>query len=300
MQPLKFTCKVITPLFLGGANGEIPELRAPSIKGAMRYWWRAMHANLPMAEMRKRESALFGGADPGNRSKVLIRIPDARERRSVVSALLVPHKGTRKEAIEPGEQFTVQLTWLATQPLYEHSKLAPLEQLERHFILTCLLGGFGKRVRRGMGSAGITSIQRGESAAAAYQMPVTLKSIYELLSSLVPKYFELGDNFIFSRFAKTDRYPYIKEIHLGRPDNEVLLHISNVTHRLKGQNRNAYEASLGHAYKGRFASPVYVSTVESNNELYPIITRLYTQPDYHHRNGVDMNLQSQFIAAIKQ
>ncbi len=304
MQTLTFTCKVVTPLFLGGANGDVPELRAPSIKGGMRYWWRAMHANLPMAEMRKREARIFGGASPGQRSKVLIRIPDAGEGHSRVSAPLVPHKDfMRKDAIEPGEQFTVQLSLMPSLPLYEHSKLEPIEQLERHFILTCLLGGFGKRVRRGMGSVGAVSIRRGDEPTADYQMPDSLKAIHELLSGLAPKYFELGDKAVFSRFVKADKYPYIREIHLGRGENreDLLLRISNATHQFKEKNdRKVYEASMGHAFKGRFASPVYISTVESNGELYPVITKLYTHPDYYHKDGVDLKLQSQFIDAVKQ
>ncbi|MCB9053960.1 MAG: type III-B CRISPR module RAMP protein Cmr1 [Lewinellaceae bacterium] len=304
MQPLKFTCKVITPLFLGGADGEAPELRAPSIKGGMRYWWRAMHANLPIAEMQKREARIFGGASPGQRSKVLIRIPDAGKNHGRISAPLAPHKDfMRKDAIEPGEQFTLQLTLMAGQPLYEYSKLEPNEQLEKHFILTCLLGGFGKRVRRGMGSVGVVSIQRSGEPEVDYQMPVSLNAIHELMSSLAPKYFELKDTFIISRFIKADRYPYIKEIHLGRGESRenLLMRISNATHQFKEQNdRKIYEASMGHAFKGRFASPVYISTVEHSGALHPIITRLYTHPDYHHKDGVDLELQSKFIDAVKQ
>jgi len=33
-------------MFLAGADGVTPELRAPSIKGAMRFWWRACNGHL--------------------------------------------------------------------------------------------------------------------------------------------------------------------------------------------------------------------------------------------------------------
>lgn len=32
-----FECEVVTPMFLAGADGKTPELRAPSIKGAIRF-----------------------------------------------------------------------------------------------------------------------------------------------------------------------------------------------------------------------------------------------------------------------
>lgn len=38
-----FTLKVLTPMFMGGADPEgAPELRAASIRGAMRFWFRAI------------------------------------------------------------------------------------------------------------------------------------------------------------------------------------------------------------------------------------------------------------------
>jgi CRISPR-associated protein Cmr1 len=43
MEKLTVTLKTITPLFLGGAEPVMQaELCAPSIKGAMRLWYRAI------------------------------------------------------------------------------------------------------------------------------------------------------------------------------------------------------------------------------------------------------------------
>ncbi|OPX29474.1 MAG: type III-B CRISPR module RAMP protein Cmr1 [Candidatus Omnitrophica bacterium 4484_171] len=48
MKTITFECETITPMFLAGADGRTPELRPPSIKGAMRFWWRAMNGHLPL------------------------------------------------------------------------------------------------------------------------------------------------------------------------------------------------------------------------------------------------------------
>ena len=45
MKKITFGCEVITPMFLSGADGN-PELRPPSIKGMMRFWWRAINSHL--------------------------------------------------------------------------------------------------------------------------------------------------------------------------------------------------------------------------------------------------------------
>lgn len=48
VEKITFGCRVLTPLFLAGADGTerdaVPELRPPSLKGAMGFWWRAVQA----------------------------------------------------------------------------------------------------------------------------------------------------------------------------------------------------------------------------------------------------------------
>ena len=72
MKTITFHCEVITPMFLAGADGKTPELRPPSIKGAMRFWWRAMNGHLvtknkdgswDYSELKKQEAELFGGTE---------------------------------------------------------------------------------------------------------------------------------------------------------------------------------------------------------------------------------------------
>ena len=43
MEKIVFECETITPMFMYGADGTTPELRPASIKGVMRFWWRAIH-----------------------------------------------------------------------------------------------------------------------------------------------------------------------------------------------------------------------------------------------------------------
>ena len=76
MEKITFDCEVITPMFLAGADGKTPEIRPPSIKGALRFWWRAMNGHLDLKELKRRETEIFGGAgeNEGTRSKVIIRV----------------------------------------------------------------------------------------------------------------------------------------------------------------------------------------------------------------------------------
>ncbi len=76
MKTITFTCETITPMFLSGADGSTPELRPPSIKGALRFWWRAMNGHLDLKDkedakgdiikgLKTLESEIFGGAGDG-------------------------------------------------------------------------------------------------------------------------------------------------------------------------------------------------------------------------------------------
>ncbi len=75
MNTITFQCETITPMFLAGADGKTPELRPPSIKAAMRFWWRAMNGNLSLEELKKKESEIFGGSGENEgRSRFSIRV----------------------------------------------------------------------------------------------------------------------------------------------------------------------------------------------------------------------------------
>jgi CRISPR-associated protein Cmr1 len=75
MKTITFTCQSITPMLLSGADGQRPELRPPSIKGVLRFWWRAMNGHLKLENLKKQEAMIFGSANEklGGRSKVRIK-----------------------------------------------------------------------------------------------------------------------------------------------------------------------------------------------------------------------------------
>jgi len=76
MEEIVFKCEVVTPMFLAGADGKTPELRPPSIKGALRFWWRALNGHLSLEKLREKETKIFGGSGDRNaqKSNVIIRV----------------------------------------------------------------------------------------------------------------------------------------------------------------------------------------------------------------------------------
>ena len=90
MQTITFECRTITPLVINGAKGDEPELRPASIKGVLRFWWRALHGNLPNGELRKKEGNIFGNTE--HRSRLLIRITEMLTEKDYRQVELLPHK----------------------------------------------------------------------------------------------------------------------------------------------------------------------------------------------------------------
>ncbi|MFW5800231.1 MAG: type III-B CRISPR module RAMP protein Cmr1 [Spirochaetota bacterium] len=78
MKNRTFNCEIITPMFLSSTNKLNPELRPPSIKAMMRFWWRAINYNSDNNELKNKEGKIFGSADENfGKSKVIVRVKNA-------------------------------------------------------------------------------------------------------------------------------------------------------------------------------------------------------------------------------
>lgn len=308
MQSIVFTCKTVTPMFLNGADGQTPELRAPSIKGAMRFWWRALHGHLPLMDipdkqekgkilvkgLKTLETEIFGGSgETVQRSNVLIQVSSEKEPPIYHERELVPHKPMKGKAFDEGTTFDVKLTLLKEIRDEKNNLYFDLEHLKNLFMLTCYLGGLGKRVRRGMGSVDIEAIDF-DSKEEKVPSHIDLPFIHRLLGKFSTFYHLSGDKIVFNYSGRSPQYGYIKEIQLGKPypNQQTVLHkISTATHNTKQKHGFAYDPSMGHAFKGRYASPVYTSVVRGS--VLPIITTLNLAPD-RNANQASLFVQQDF------
>lgn len=74
---LKATYAGVTPLFGAGADQNTAELRLPSFKGVLRYWWRALawrRLDGDLQAVHDAEKRLFGGPGAEGQSKVRMRL----------------------------------------------------------------------------------------------------------------------------------------------------------------------------------------------------------------------------------
>ncbi len=79
---IEATYRVTTPMFCGGVNQQEAELRLPSFKGVLRFWWRALAWSRLQGDLKaikREEDALFGSAD-GGQARVSMRLDTTGER----------------------------------------------------------------------------------------------------------------------------------------------------------------------------------------------------------------------------
>jgi CRISPR-associated protein Cmr1 len=194
MPDVTFNVRALTPIFIAGADQTQAELRAPSFRGLMRYWQRALVGGLTgtdtegLKKVKKAETELFGATDTG--SAISIRITtisgEAREFTERISVRVGdtwqatgrgyllwslaksgrPEKGNVKPArwfFPPGTRFQVTLSTHSGQS-------AKLEQAVAAFWLLTHLGGIGSRSRRTAGSLA-AQVEKNSSTDFPFETP---------------------------------------------------------------------------------------------------------------------------------
>jgi len=261
---LKLRCRVITPMFMAGADGRTPELRPTEFKGMMRFWWRAIKAENNIEDLKKEEVGIFGGTgEKEGKSKVMIKI--IPENISFSSYRALPHSNTKTftlRCIRTNSTFNVILSARENTLLFKNV-----------FLLSIILGGFGKRSRRGFGS--IEIVEPKELNFENLQKDKVLKKILEILNQ-VDNHYEIQNSKIIST-KKGGSYPWIREIEIGKDESNwenLLIKIGKASHNHK-------DPSLGNATP-RMASPIYISVIKIQNMYYPIVTTLNSSfpPNY--------------------
>jgi CRISPR type III-B/RAMP module RAMP protein Cmr1 len=119
MKTVTFSCETITPMFMYGADSKTPELRPASIKGVMRFWWRAINGDLPLDKLKKQEYEIFGSTE--KKSSFSIKIKNYRFQNNKILG-------------------TFEIKFLL-------SNRCDFD-IENFFKMVVLLGGFGKSAKK--------------------------------------------------------------------------------------------------------------------------------------------------------
>jgi CRISPR/Cas system CMR-associated protein Cmr1 (group 7 of RAMP superfamily) len=140
----RYRLKFITPLFSRGAYEDQPEIRPPSIRGQLHWWFRALGNSF------KDEKEVFGGVHGGAAaSKIVIRVCEGQPAK-VDEFPTLPHKQTQaslKSAFSPGTTCDLDIL-IRLGGLDGHLEQA----FDRTLESWLLLGTLGLRGTRAAGS----------------------------------------------------------------------------------------------------------------------------------------------------
>lgn len=260
---LKAELLITTPMFLGDGGQKATSIRPPSIKGALRFWWRALqwpgvyqrhgHVATALADLHTQEAELFGLAaghkvahihdgqpkESGEQGRFRISItqpdvkadPDYRPSDSVQYLLgigLYRGKLLRKP-LQQGSRFTLALT---AKPGGHTVTDKQWKSLEEALLCWGLLGGLGARARKGLGSVSLQSLEGG-----VYQAPQN-RGDYEalLLKLLGPLQGQDGKLPPFTSFSSLSRVDIALESKSTDKVLETLGHEMQM-YRSYGRNR---------------------------------------------------------------
>jgi CRISPR-associated protein Cmr1 len=103
MNTITATFRIVTPMFISGADQSTAEIRAPSIKGVLRFWWRALNWHRfangqnnnqreSLLRLRRDESLLFGTAD---------------QAKGVGQSAILPQVECRHDSIQSGNEILI-------------------------------------------------------------------------------------------------------------------------------------------------------------------------------------------------
>lgn len=215
---IRATYRIVTPMFIGDAEQKASGISPTSVKGALRFWWRALMwgrirnttscDEAALVLLHDKEGELFGSsAEKGNAATFTLHVisekltktsakathPEFKKQAAarylgygLMEAFASAEKGTEagqlvRDCLNEGQTFTVTLT-----------SFNPIEDLlKQALILFGLIGGLGSRTRHGMGSVSLETLHEKLPKQAEQQIWLAPKtnveysaSIHRILSNL--------------------------------------------------------------------------------------------------------------------
>ena len=172
MTVINATYRIVTPMFIGNAEQKADSVRPPAIKGALRFWWRALNwgrclqeagsESVALTQLHRQEASLFGSAADENgagQGRFLLRV---RQQPRIALETVWPQNNTgsgylgyglmatndqlHREGLKEGADFTMELRFKPGTPSSD------VETLIETLRVWSLFGGLGSRARRGFGA----------------------------------------------------------------------------------------------------------------------------------------------------
>lgn len=208
MTVLTATYHIVTPMFIGNAEQKADSVRPPSIKGALRFWWRALNwgrclqetgkVNDALKLLYREERRLFGTAavienqQPLGQGVFLLRI-NQQPRIATDATWPINNTGSgylgfglmesgssaknnyqpHREGIREGIDFELELRFKPG------TQQADIDAITETLRIWSLFGGLGSRARRGFGSVTLLKLNGQDARLERNSYEVAVKSVLD-------------------------------------------------------------------------------------------------------------------------
>ncbi len=255
MSIITATYKIVTPLFLAGAEQKKVEIRLASFKGALRFWWRFLawshfqeEEDQRLNAIREKEAYIFGSSDQEiGQASIILRLAEtnaAEYVREPLQQISIPFAYLAGQGLSKYQGGNMKMTrpfiapdcFFTVQGLLRPNRTLSTEDLkllDQAFLLLGTCGGLGARTRRGMGSIVLQSYT---SANGEMLIPSTterelkqqLDELFSLRTTSYPPYTALSNRTDFK----------IISIRNGNTSDALLTHLGEKMMMFRSYGRN--------------------------------------------------------------
>lgn len=209
--------RIVTPLFMSGSEQSQAELREASIKGVLRFWWRALSLGKlkSIVEVKKREALIFGSSETGqSNAQLMLSLPEKTEtiekgrileydRGGVVGPGarylgygVIEAFGSAKKRTKAGEVirpcFKAPVNGGLRILFKKGTSGDDIKMVEAALIAMGLFGGIGSRSRKGYGSFNLLDLQRNDETL--FSAPADIQDLKAKIMNLFKKYEIIANN----------------------------------------------------------------------------------------------------------
>jgi CRISPR-associated protein Cmr1 len=258
------SCKIVSPIFCYGADQKTLEIRAESIRGAMRFWWRALHPDLVerskndkgetiynYKNLYEAEAAIFGSTKTKS-SVSIVKIESPQEKTKIS---YTPHhrssycKKTNENCYfkEGSNECSKSYKKNGFSGSFKITFKNNLSEgyLKNLLFIVGVLGGIGRRTRRGFGRFVVDGRE------------VNNESINKAIESINPKWEKNKEDYLGYPFLKS--YKFSQRVTY-RSAYKPLLIIGEASHKFNSGYENS---ALGYTKGGRLASTMIAGVIPS-------------------------------------
>ncbi|AYD40241.1 type III-B CRISPR module RAMP protein Cmr1 [Clostridium fermenticellae] len=300
----KYFLKSITDLCSSGSDKKNIEFRLTEVKASMRFWWRALNYYDDAQKLWKDERKIFGDGDSIKSPIVFRLLNEDKESNGCYGKHIVGwdyknNIGRSIKCISPGKEISFEMSLYKRKIPEKDFTDKSISFYDSLLKLSFILGGIGKRSRRGCGAFYISDKYDCDHKITSINI---YNNIIRFMKNIgIDNYYNFSNNgsLIISR-KKVDcnlEYPYIEQVMISsRVISENDFYVNKIKRAIDECKKDKINYKVS---DGRLACPVYVTCYgDDRDRIIPIIVKLHNTSKISGQNYDDSKYYNKFKEMI--